>query len=169
RVNTASEGRGVRQLSRTRSSKLNSTWPEFKHPVASNFLAQFQLCYRQIRRKSYEKVGFDYRHSRVAGSICSSCTSRSPGRLWSRPCEWSYRWRGDRWDSLERLRLRAGVWLLRRVCAGLLWRLCPGLLRWIRTLLRLLVWLSARVSSGLWLLCRAALLWRLAPGSAVRQ
>ena len=76
----------------------------------------------------------------------------------------SHRWRGDRRDRVE----RAGIGLLRRLRPRLLWRLCTGLLRWIRALLWIWVWLSAGVSPGLRLLWRAALLWRLAPRLALR-
>ena len=71
---------------------------------------------------------------------------------------------------IQRLRIWSGIWLLRRLRAGLLRGLCTGILR--RRLCPSLLWricpgilrlrISKSVPSGLCLLWRPPLLWRLA-------
>jgi hypothetical protein len=62
-------------------------------------------------------------------------SSRVAGRLGWLGCRSRRRtncWRGDRWNSVQRLRLWPRLWLLRRAGVRLLWRLCPRLLRRVR-------------------------------------
>jgi hypothetical protein len=56
-------------------------------------------------------------------------------------------WCGDRWNSVQRLRLWPGLRLLRRTGVRLLWRLCLCLLRRVRPSVRL----RSRILRRIWI------------------
>lgn len=112
------------------------------------------------RTLDHEESPVDYNDSRHAGCHrgCRARISRGPW-IRSRPCGRVDRGCGDRWHRVKCVRLRPGIRLLRRICAGLLW--------WIRAILWLRIRLSASVSPLLRVIWRSAIWCRRGPCGGV--